>query len=163
MSSVAGRIFVLDLDQVGGLVGDVLVLGGDDGDGRADLEDFFVEEKAVGRAAAQLHVAVFRGQVAAVQNVTTPGKRLRFGRIDALDLGVRMRAAQRAREQHAGHAHVLSVLAEVGHDAEPVQSRNALADDLELATACLRQVGGVGTWQRPAAERECPGCWHRAR
>ena len=53
--------FVIDFDRVDRLVGNVLARSGNNGNGRTDFKDFFVEEISVGRAAAQLHVAIFRG------------------------------------------------------------------------------------------------------
>ena len=69
---------VVDVDHAHRFVGDVVRRRGDDGDRRADLEDLLGEEEAVGRAAADLHVLVDVGQIAAVQDRDDTGERLGF-------------------------------------------------------------------------------------
>ena len=49
--------------------------------------------------------------------------------VQALDAGVRQRAAQGAHEELVGQAHVLRVLGAVGDDADAMQAGRGLADD----------------------------------
>ena len=129
---------VLDLDQADGFIGDVLAVGGDDGNRRADFKDLLVEETSVGRTAAQLHVLIDRGQIAAVQDRVYAGELLGLADVDRLHPRVRMRTAQRARVQRARHGHVLGVLAETGDHPETVHAGNFLSDDRIRAVEYFR-------------------------
>ena len=126
-----GQHLVLHRDQIHRLVGDMLALGGNNRDGSPDLKYLFAKQNTGGRPAAQRDIAVFLRQIPPVQHRHHAGQRLGLLRIHALDPGVRMRAVQRASVQHAGHAHVLGVLAGIGDHPKSMQARHALANHLE--------------------------------
>jgi hypothetical protein len=125
--------FVVDRDQAGGLVGDVIRRGGDDGDRRADLEDLFREQKPIGWAAANADIFVEVGQVAPVQDRDDAGERFGLAGIDRFDARMRVRAAEGFHEHHARLAHVFRVLAEAGDVPEAVQAWGRFANDLKRA------------------------------
>ena len=70
-------------------------------------------------------------QVPAMKDLLHAGKLFSLGRVERGDLRVRVFAAQRAHEKHAGHSEVLGVLTEVGDDPDPLDSRDVGSDDLE--------------------------------
>ena len=126
-----GEHFVLDLDRAHRHVTDVLAIGRDDGDRCADLEDLLVEEEAGRERGAEEDVLVFLRQVPAVKDLADAGDLLRLRRVDRLDLRVRVAAAQRTHEEHAGHAQVLGVRPGVRDDAVALDAGDVRADHLE--------------------------------
>src|SRR5262245_30547179 len=67
---------------------------------------------------------------------------LRLHNIDSLDLCMRMRAAERACEEHAVLAHVLRVVTKIGHDPEAMKARNSLPHDIKLLGLLGRRLCG---------------------
>src|SRR6266571_472832 len=66
------------------------------------------------------------------------GQRFSFPSVDSLHLRMWIRTAQRPREQHAIHAHVLAVVTQVGDYTQTVKARNPLSDHVETG----RLTGG---------------------
>src|SRR5258706_1102793 len=130
---------VLDVDRAHGLVADVLAGGGDDRDRRTDLEDLFTEEEARRLRGAEEDILVFLRQVPAAKDLDDAGHLLRGGRVDRLDLGVRVPAAKGAHEQHAVHPQVLVVRALVGDDAVALDAGDVRAEHTERTE--LRELG----------------------
>ena len=120
------------------LVRDVLAFRRHHGDGRSDFENHFVEEKPVRWSAPNGDIAIRCRKVPPVQHGDHAGQSFRLACVDLDYPGMRMRATRRPGKEHAWHPHVLGVLSYCGHDAEPVQTRNRLAYDLER----LRRVIG---------------------
>src|SRR5262249_22939841 len=125
-------------------IGNMLRLCSDDSDRRTNFENFLIKEVAIRRAATKLHVAILSGQVASMQNRSYTRQRLGLGGIDALDFRMRMRAAERSCEQHAVLPHVFRIVAEVGHNAEAVEARNARSDDIKPLRLGSRLGGCTG-------------------
>src|SRR5207247_614560 len=98
---------------------------------RPDLEDFLAEEEARRLGGAEEYVLVLLWQVAAVHDLDDAGELLRGLRVDRLDLCVRVLAAERTHEEHAGHPQVLGVRALVGDDAVALDPGDVRAKDLE--------------------------------
>src|SRR5256712_10514576 len=66
------------------------------------------------------------------------GQRFSFPSVDSLHLRMWIRTAQRPREQHAIHAHVLAVVTQVGDYTQTVKARNPLSDHVETLTGGRR-------------------------
>ena len=148
---------VLDVDLAKRLVGDVLALGRDDRDRRADLEDFLVEKEARRIGRAEEDVGVLRREVSAVEDSLHARELLCLADVDARDLRVRVTAAERPHEEHARHPHVLGVLAEIRDDADALHTRDVRAGDLECGARRFR-LRRAGTCRRGEARKLVPVC-----
>ena len=146
------ELLVLDFDQGDGVFRDVVVGGGDGGDGVALVEhlvggDHVVEQPLeVGAALAGVDVLVGgAGEVGVGDHGEHAGQGTSLGGVDRLDLGVRMRAAEDAPVEHAGQGEVGPVLGRAGDFVNAVVADRAGADDLVVAgSGCHVGVPSVG-------------------
>jgi hypothetical protein len=122
---------VLDADQLERRVGRVLVERRDRGDGIAD-EAHLVDRERVLVLRPGDH-AVLDRQVAPADHRVHARQRQRSRGVDAPDPGVRVRAAQRLRVQHARQGDVVGVDGGTRGLVQRVDLAVRLADDVELA------------------------------
>ena len=132
--------FVLDADQLRGLLGDVDVVGSDGGDGVTLVEHLLVRE----HVRAQVHQidgpltqfgnAVGRaGEVGMRDDRPDPRQRLGRGCVDPSNPGMRMRTAEHETGEHAGEAGIGPVPRTPRHLVDSVVPDGTGADDLVAA------------------------------
>src|SRR3954471_15457176 len=128
---------VLDLDQVGGVLGDVARLSEHGDDALADVPDLVDGEAAprrlVRRGAEVRHRVGDLGRLRAGDDREHAGQRLRPRRVDRRDLRVGVRAAHERGVEHAAHAHVVDVAALAEQELRVLDAADRLPDPLALA------------------------------
>ena len=131
------QVFVVDVDELGGVGGLVAVVRDHGGDAFADEA-----HDAVG-AAGSASAAFMSGRLPAVGSISpqarastpvmtsaTPGSRLRGRDVDVAQAGVGVGAAHDRHVQHAGQLDVVDVGAEAGDQARVFAPAHRLADQL---------------------------------
>ena len=134
-----GQDFVLDLDQLDRVLGDVVVGRGDGGHGVALVEhlvrgDHVVQHPVeLGRALAGVdHFVGGAGEIGVGDHGEHAVERFGLGRVDADDSRVRVRAAQDAAGEHPRQVQVGAVLGRAGDLVHAVVPDRAGADDVVL-------------------------------
>ena len=136
-SRTKGKRLVIHFDEARGFFGDVAIDGGNGCYGVAREANRVGEDVTlVARiAAAPDDVAVFAGD-----DLLDAGERQCFRNVHAADVGMRMRAAQDSRVEHAGEMDVAGVSGGAGDALAGVDARRCVAHGLERVHALVLPV-----------------------
>ena len=124
------KLFVRDVDEGDGLVGDRGALRGD-GDDRLAHEADAVDGQDRSVLQGVTVVGVGRGQVAASHHRDHAGERLGTARVDVGDAGMGVRAAQKPAVGHPVQAEITRELGLARHLGDGVDARRVMADSGE--------------------------------
>ena len=173
-----GQRLVVDLDQLGRVLGEVARLGHDERDRVADEADVALGEGPEGRAGhgrrvtlehGRLHRADVRVEVRGGEHRPDAGHGPRRVDVEAGDPGVREVAAHERGVQHPRHDHVVDVGALPGQQPWVLAPADGLPHEptgRRRAHGALPSPGRVGaapTSRAPSilARPDAPGCGHR--
>ena len=146
----AGQRVVVDLDQLGAVLGQRPAVGHHDGDRVADQAHGVTGQRREGRQqqvgrADRREVGGHAVEVGGGEHRPHPGHGQRLGDVDAPDPGVRERAAHEGGVQHAGQGDVVDVAAPAGEDARVLDPLDAGAGEPGDHQASLRSSAARST------------------
>ena len=153
--------FVIDHHECGRILGDIAVVGDDDGDGLADMTDLILRQHIRHdvlrhmrvRHAVHAHIVEALGQVGQGIDRMHAGYGLGHAFVDAVDLRVRLVAAHERRMQHVGQVEIVDEAAFAGQQRRIFQPLDGLAD-LRLARNIL-EIGDRIAHERAPARIFC--------
>ena len=136
----SGQDFVINVDQLGGILGQAGRLGDDQGDLIAHVANLALRQHRVGwlfhrtavlvvdQPAAGQTAHLGLGQIGTREDVQNPFGRSGPGNVDRFDSCMRMRAAQKVGVTLARQHHVIGVLASAGQKTEILAAKNGFSD-----------------------------------
>src|SRR4030095_8267004 len=122
--------FVLNLDQIHGIEGDVFIDSCHGRDGIAD-ETYFVDAKSV-FVLTNREDAIWNRQILTRDNSKNAGQCERFGNVDVLDQGVWQMATQHLTKQHSGQHDVVRKLRLTHALRAGINLAKRFANDVEI-------------------------------
>ena len=137
-----GQWIVIDLDQRGGILGDVARIGDDDGDGFAHMNHFAISQSRsveilpVGRAGQPHHEPLFykiRSEIRECENGMDTGQGTRGLAVDIPDRCVCVRAAQKGRMLQTTIGDVIDKAAIAGEESRVFEAFRAAAKNFRAA------------------------------
>ena len=135
---------IFDLDERGGLIGDLRRAGDDAGDAVADMAHLQIEEAAVvrgrlGIALTGLHIVRLR-RIVRGKDGGDAGQLFRLARVDGLDVGAGKGAAQHMEAPGVGRDLILHEHRLTGNQGRTVDLPAGLTDDLEAGAEGRRDL-----------------------